>query len=290
MGRRWIQPSTAFGDALSLDPPRAPPPVPSHLTPQPLHLLHRFATGGSRRHSLHTALLPELAASLRTSFSSAAPSSNGVRHQTPSGRPPLSGAMVGHAANTDAASIWGTSTAPTAAPGVAVSRRSSSDRVDAALQSTSHRGVPHFLLSMQSTVKAKGLSRPGGVRGSWLQRLEGVRLSRGSATRDPRQRPPTAPPAPCSSVAGPVQLGCHPRAARLPRLASKTSSPTLTLDGAALPSLHHDAREIHRPQGRLSFHRRWSRQCTPPSLKTPSLTQPQSTAAAISHGQELPHM
>lgn len=60
-------------------------------------------------------------------------------------------------ATTAAASIWGASTVPYRSPGHhGVLRRSSSDRVDGALQSTSHNGVPHFLLYMQYTVIAKG--------------------------------------------------------------------------------------------------------------------------------------
>ncbi|XBH62636.1 hypothetical protein VPH35_116813 [Triticum aestivum] len=160
---------------------------------------------------------------------------------TTMGRPPLSAPWMAYAANTDAASIWGTSTA---ASSVAVFRRSSSDWVDLELQSTSHRGVPHFLLSMQSTVKAKGLAVPGASEAAGFKGWRGFgylggqrRGIRGSHRAD-----------------SPVQLSWQARAARLPRPTSKASSPTPTLDGAAPPSLHRDVAPSCVVKARLLLH------------------------------------
>lgn len=136
--------------------------------------------------------------------------------------------------------------------------------VDLALQSTSHRGVPHFLLPTQSTVKAKRDMPSWGHQGQLDSKIGGGSVI--STVNDEGSEAATMSPAPCSSVGRPVQLGFHPRAAWLPRPASKASSPSPTLDAAALPSLHRDALEIRRPKGRLSFHRRRSRKCTQPSL------------------------
>ncbi|KAM3227558.1 hypothetical protein ACQJBY_059363 [Aegilops geniculata] len=126
------------------------------------------------------------------------------------GRPPLPAPWLAYAANTDAASIWGTSTA---ASSVAMSQRSSSDRVDLEIQSTSHRGVPHFLLSMQSTAKAKGLAFPG-ASGQLASKIGGVLVI--SAVSDEGSEAATAPTVPCSPVGRPVQLGCHGRPPKPP--------------------------------------------------------------------------
>lgn len=126
--------------------------------------------------------------------------------------------MAGHAANTDAASIWGTSTATSS---IAVSRRSSSDRggFGTAVHIAQRRAPlpPLHAVHCQS----QGACHPGGIWGSWLQRLEGIWLSRWSAMRDPRQPPRRQPHAarlagPCGSVATPVQLGCHGRPPKPP--------------------------------------------------------------------------
>ena len=173
---------------------------------------------------------------------------------TTTGRPPLSELWLAYAANTDAASIWGTSTA---ASSVAVSRRSSSDRVDLELQSTSHRGMPHFLLSMQSTVKAKGLVVPGALGAAGFKDWRGFGYLGGQRRGIRGSHRATSP----------VQLGCQARAARLPRPASKASSPTPTLDGAAPPSLHRDVAPSRVVKARLLRHP-WTRRIWPDAVSS----------------------
>lgn len=82
-----------------------------------------------------------------------------AKHRTLASSPPLLYGVVGglDRATMAAAPIWDASTVPYRGSGRRnVLRRSNSDRVDGALQSTLHNGVPHFLLYMQYTVTARG--------------------------------------------------------------------------------------------------------------------------------------
>nr|XP_040242389.1 uncharacterized protein LOC120962697 [Aegilops tauschii subsp. strangulata] len=119
--------------------------------------------------------------------------------------------MAGHAANADAASIWGTSTA---ASSIAVSRRSSSDRggFGTAVHIAQRRAPlpPPHAVHCQSQRDLPSW----GHQGQLASKIGGGSVI--SAVNDGGSEAAIAPPAPCSSVGRPVQLGWQARAARLP--------------------------------------------------------------------------
>ncbi|KAM3292119.1 hypothetical protein ACQJBY_036185 [Aegilops geniculata] len=119
--------------------------------------------------------------------------------------------MAGHAANTDAASIWGTSTV---ASSIAVSRQSSSDRggFDTVVHIAQRRAPlpPPHAVHCQSQRDLPSW----GHQGQLASKIGGGSVI--SAVNDEGFKAATAPPAPCSLVGRPVRLGCHGRPPKPP--------------------------------------------------------------------------